>query len=468
MGGGLIQLVSKGAQDVYLTGNPQVTFFKVVYRRHTNFSTECIQQLLTEDIHNARTIDCHLKRDGDLIYRAYFEYTNNHPTYYPSNFGNYMIEKVDLLIGGQLIDSHLGHWMDINARLRYPQYSQNSMITNEMCGSKDDTNHLYNNYQKCSASSGVYSNSYKDKNEDIINEIEYSQVTIGKLSVPLQFFFCENPGLALPLIALQYNEVVLHFELRDLNHFMNQVKESERKKTPPVNVNISEENPLNKGHGEIWVEYVYLDTDERRRFAQVSHEYLIEQIQYREEILTEGNFAINLVFNNSVKELVFACDWNHLTDHGTIPGLGNYRTGVSIKMNGNNIFSPNRSLNYFTRNLIFDKHTGNPNTALSRDGHILYKNITKSNQIDIYQDIVDIYDIIGVYSFALKPEEHQPTGTFNFSMVSKAEMTIQNMCPPILHSNTHDTYEESRTFRVYAVTYNLLRIMSGMGKLAYI
>ena len=464
MGGGLIQLVSKGAQDVYLTGNPQVTFFKVVYRRHTNFSTECIQQILTEDIHNARSIDCHLKRDGDLIYRAYFEYTNNQQTYYPSNFGNYMIEKVDLLIGGQLIDSHLGHWMDVNARLRYPS-ARNSMMTDEMCGSdKNDTYYLYNNYQKCSASSGVYSNSYKiDQKENIKNNIKYTPVTIGKLSVPLQFFFCENPGLALPLIALQYNEVVLHFEFRDLTHFMNQVKH-----THPA-TDISEDNPLNKGHGEIWVEYVYLDTDERRRFAQVSHEYLIEQIQYREEILTEGNFTINLVFNNSVKELVFACDWNHLTDHGTIPGLGNHRTGISIKMNGNNIFSPNRSLNYFTRNLIFDKHTGNPNTSLSnRDGHILYKDITNSDQINIYEDIVDLYDIIGVYSFALKPEEHQPTGTFNFSMVSKAEMTIQNMCPPMLHSNTHDTYKESRTFRVYAVTYNLLRIMSGMGKLAYI
>ena len=464
MGGGLIQLVSKGAQDVYLTGNPQITFFKVVYRRYTNFSIECIQQILTEDIYNARSVDCHIKRDGDLIYRVYFEYINNIETYYPSNFGNYMIEKVDLLIGGQLIDSHLGHWLDINARLRYPQYSSNLHITNQMCGKEESVYHLYNNYQKCSASSGVYSNTFSDETK----VFTYKKINIGRLSIPFQFSFCQNPGLALPLIALQYNEVVIHIDFKDLTGFMNKVKQTV--KSVENIVDIIKDNPINKGHGEIWVEYIYLDTDERRRFAQISHEYLIEQIQYREKILNTNNFDIDLVFNNSVKELIFACDWNNQYDHGTIPGLGNNITDISIKMNGNNIFSPNRSLHNFTRNIIFDKHTGNPNTTLYRDGKIFYKE-KNNEEIYIYSNNnVELYDLIGVYSFALKPELHQPTGTFNFSMISKSTMIINNMCPPILNNNNYtiEDYVESRTFRVYALSYNILRIMSGMGKLAYI
>jgi hypothetical protein len=496
MGGGLIQLVSKSAQDVYLTGNPQITFFKVVYRRHTNFSMEFIQQVLTDDIHNGRKIDCHIKRDGDLIHRVYFEYINNKECYYPSNFGSYMINKVDLLIGGQVIDSHLGHWLEINSRLNNLSFNTGELkLTDQMCGIDYNQSYLYNNYQKCSGSSGVHSNDIYIDDDKNTSTIIYKKKVLGKLSIPLQFSFCKNPGLALPLIALQYNEVVIHLEFRDITPFMNDASK--------FNSNIFENNndiinPINMGHGEIWVEYIYLDTDERRRFAQISHEYLIEQIQYKEEILTINNFDINLTqFNNPVKELVFSCDWDTIYDHGTIPGLGNNKTDISIKINGNNIFSPHRSLHHFTRNNILDNHSGNPNSNLFRDGRIFYNKIESNDKKYLYvnggkkdniffNSPVDIqnnqimeyiynntnvssYDIIGVHSFALKPELHQPTGSFNFSTVSKSQLIINNMCPPILiDDNNKNDYIECRTFRVYAISYNILRIMSGMGKLAYI
>tara|TARA_B100001115_G_scaffold184268_1_gene186003 strand:+ start:3449 stop:4801 length:1353 start_codon:yes stop_codon:yes gene_type:complete len=450
MGGGLIQLVSKGAQDVYLTGNPQVTFFKVVYRRYTNFSMECIPQTIDGDVEPGRSIDCHITRDGDLIHRVYFEYENNNQQYYPANFGNYMIQKVDLLIGGQLIDSHPGHWLEVYSRLTQPQYGLNPNMSEKM----NHPDRICTPYQQLSASGGVSAN--KDGSK-------YQKFRLGKLSVPLAFSFCQNPGLALPLIALQYNEVVLHMEFNPLTNFMSQVQTEHPSETI--------QNPISSGQSQIWVEYIYLDTDERRRFAQMSHEYLVEQLQYKEAILTRDNFDIDIQFNNSVKELVFACDWNRLKEPGTLPGLGNNLTKVSLTINGNNIFQSDRSLNYFTRNLIYERHEGNPNTFVkSTDGEgSIFHTEDGGTTIDTLGEGTEEtkFDVIGVYSFALKPDMHQPTGTFNFSTINGGKLIFKDMCPPKLESSI-DAYTESRTLRVYARSYNLLRIMSGMGKLAYI
>lgn len=418
MGGGLIQLVSKSSQDVYLTGNPQITFFKVVYKKYTNFSVESIEQVIKGDIKNK--LSCKFNRDGDLLYKVYLDYVNNQSHMYPNNFGNFLINDAEILIGGQRIDLHTGHWMEVYSRLN-TQY-KTSIDINDYLFDKN-----ISSYQQLSCSCGMIG-----KKTDKI---------IGKISIPFNFWFCKNPGLALPLIALQYNEVNLNIRL---------------------NQTIDLLNDLNLNNFKIMADYIYLDTDERRRFAQVSHEYLIEQVQINEHVVIDGTNTILLNFNNPVKELIFSPKWNN---NGSIPGIGNNNTLISLNINTHNIFDSDRDLYYFTRTQIYEKYKGNPLCLIDKDN-------TNNNEgkLDGVYDNYNIYDYIGVYSFSLNPNDYQPSGSFNFSTVQTCNMTIKNISPPIINNTIapKQTYNELRTLVFYATNYNILRIVSGIGALSYV
>jgi len=232
-----------------------------------------------------------------------------------------------------------------------------------------------------------------------------AEASIGlDVKVPLQFWFCRNPGLALPLIALQYHEVKV------VTSFSSHMPAATTTK--------------------LWADYIYLDTDERRRFAQVSHEYLIEQVQYQAGSGTGSSTELN--FNHPVKELVWSRGFETVSGNDQYKGvLQDLGTGdYQLKLNGHDRFSA-RPLNYFTKQQVWMHHTG-PGDIGSSAG--------KGGS----------GDGIAVYSFALKPEEHQPSGTCNFSRIDNAQLTGP---------------AESRD--VFAVNYNVLRIMSGMGGLAY-
>jgi hypothetical protein len=375
MGGGLMQLVAYGAQDIYLTGNPQITFFKVVYRRHTNFSMEAIEQTWNGNAVGATgRCTATISRNGDLVHRMYLEITGT--TSNKSNAGSAAISEIELEIGGQKIDKHTGDWMETWAELTEPNPTGHT-------GTSDGNASTGTLFQNMSGMGGAFSND-----------------TGTKHFVPLQFWFCRNPGLALPLIALQYHEVKVI-----LNHSVGDKYTS---------------NPTN----QLWCDYIYLDTDERRRFAQVSHEYLIEQVQEQ----TWSTTSKQLNFNHPVKELI----WKRTDSHDV---TGNAVDSTwKLKLNGHDRFA-SRDFRYFTRTQVWQHHSGagglKPATAENADG--------KFN------------DSIAVYSFALKPEEHQPSGTCNFSRIDNAQ----------LDSEAGDNYN------VYAVNYNVLRIMSGMGGLAY-
>jgi hypothetical protein len=250
-----------------------------------------------------------------------------------------------------------------------------------------------------------------------------TKFTEKRVYVPLQFWFCRNPGLALPLIALQYHEVKVNI-------------------TFATGANVSGTAATGSlSSVKLWADYIYLDTDERRRFAQVSHEYLIEQLQYQSEA-AGSTFTLN--FNHPVKELIWC---------GSRAATGNQNGGVhnpydlstssddvkaargsvtaTIKLNGHERFAP-RHETYFTRTQVAQHHSGNSG------GHK--------------------QDAIHVYSFALKPEEHQPSGTCNFSRIDNAQLVYS---AGVRGANSGDG------LKIYAVNYNVLRIMSGMGGLAY-
>ena len=475
MGGGLMQLVAYGAQDIYLTGNPQITFFKVVYRRHTNFAMETVGQTFSGTAGPSKTVVATISRNGDLVGRMYVTSTLSTTTN-----GASLVDSAEVEIGGQKIDKHTAEWMQIWNELSTPDSKAAALKTMQGC-----------------VSSGAATN---------VN-------AVGTIQVPLQFWFNRNPGLALPLIALQYHEVKVKIVLGAA---------------------------AAGGHTScaLNADYIYLDTDERRRFAQVSHEYLIEQVQ--EESAKDGK-SHTLNFNHPVKELV----WTNTADY----------TDAKLVLNGHDRFAV-QPTEYFQLRQPMDHHTAVPgqnvpqldvpnmlgtpielvqSPAVNGDagapatGKVLIgAEASNISLITLHEDqaptgvslpkvgdivsisVIDPTDaseraIVGLhtvtnaynesaetfsvtpglpvttdtdfvsisivaraagrcrtsqmtkkincYSFALKPEEHQPSGTCNFSRIDNAQLvTGANL---------------DATDKIYAVNYNVLRVMSGMGGLAY-
>ena len=374
-----MQLVAYGAQDIYLTGNPQITFFKVVYRRHTNFSMEAIEQTWngTSSGTTASRCTATISRNGDLVHRMYLEIDGTpRAEANPSAQG---ITDIELEVGGQKIDKQTGQWMNVWSHLTEPNPSGH-------VGEADDATKTGTLFQNLSGMGGC------------LGDTDGA----AKFFVPLMFWFCRNPGLALPLIALQYHEVKVI-----LNHDWTQGFSA-------------------LTSNKLWADYIYLDTDERRRFAQVSHEYLIEQVQ-EETVTAAGSSDLN--FNHPVKELVFCVN---ATD-GTLASIGSSSATYQLKLNGHDRFAA-RDWRYFSRTQVWQHHTGAGGLTAATESDGAFS------------------DGIGVYSFALKPEEHQPSGTCNFSRIDNAQFV--------------QTTNATAT-KVYAVNYNVLRIMSGMGGLAY-
>ena len=384
MGGGLMQLVAYGAQDIYLTGNPQITFFKVVYRRHTNFAMESVEQTLNGSASTGNKVVATVSRNGDLVGRMYVEADLGTQTAC-ANPGNTLLKEVTCEIGGQQIDKHYGHWLETWAELTESNsVATSDLVTAGMVGAVTG----FTPYQKMSAAGGV----------------QGAGVAPGLVHVPLQFWFNRNPGLALPLIALQYHEVKVSIQLAtdaEISGTATGIK--------------------------LWADYIYLDTDERRRFAQVSHEYLIEQVQHQN---FNDSSSMDLTFNHPVKELV----WTGAP--GSVGATTSIATPTDVDngdwklvLNGHDRMAA-RNTKYFTRTQVWQHHTGHGG--------------------------VTVADSVAVYSFALKPEEHQPSGTCNFSRIDNAQLK----CAAATGASNTAT-------NVYAVNYNVLRVMSGMGGLAY-
>ena len=384
MGGGLMQLVAYGAQDIYLTGNPQITFFKVVYRRHTNFAVESIEQTFNGSAALGKKFSCTIARNGDLLHRVYLETDVNvtianaaGTNIAKTSVGFELLDYVELEIGGQCIDKHYGDWMTLWTDLTH----------------EDDARSMLQDMVSIPAITSAGDDT--------------ATTSTHKLYVPLQFWFCRNPGLALPLIALQYHEVKLNVQYKS-------------------SVSVTNATAVTINNVCVFCDYVFLDTDERRRFAQVSHEYLIEQLQFSNALnagvgsgsTTTTSTQAELRFNHPVKELVWTVTDANSTDVECSDAL--------LQLNGHDRFR-RRNGDYFTQVQRYQHHSG---SLGSLNAHI--------------------------YSFALKPEDHQPSGTCNFSRIDNAVLNLNYAGTATAH-----------TLKVYAVNYNVLRIMSGMGGLAY-
>jgi hypothetical protein len=506
MGGGLMQLVAYGAQDIYLTGNPQITFFKVVYRRHTNFAMECIQQTIngTSTLTASSTSGTvTISRNGDLVGKVYVRCDQD---IVEGISGDSLISEVELEIGGQKIDKHYKEWNQLWAEL--------TTSDAKAAGYKYMTGGFNNTLASAATGQTAAGASSSTGQQSIM--------------VPLNFWFCRNPGLALPLIALQYHEVKLKFTW---GLTTTVARDDGTITTAPA--------------CEVWCDYIYLDTDERRRFAQVSHEYLIEQLQ-KQETAAAATSSIKLNFNHPVKELIWTNTSADITTQKT-----------KLVLNGHDRFTQ-QDREYFQLRQPLDHHTAVPGFNIKEvdtpvminpihtgvllqhasaqasltDATLVAASLTVSDQLqaatpirvgdvlsiavgghdadDMAKDAVDSHIVqvasvstaahpvcvfvtaipagaihsafttadglqvdiiarsqdprsrcsqlssdINVYSFALKPEEHQPSGTCNFSRIDNAKL------------NFSAASGSNGAITVYAVNYNVLRIMSGMGGLAY-
>jgi hypothetical protein len=450
MGGGLLQLVAYGAQDVYLTGNPQITFFKVVYRRHTNFAIEAIQQTPTGSNSLGSRASFQITRNGDLIHRIYFNgriknnnTVDNSAVALVPNFGQKLLKNVELEIGGQRIDKHYSEWLYIWNELSLPVGKREGY--NTMVGA--------NKGNLCTK---------------LLKGQEY------ELYVPLEFWFCRNVGLALPLIALQYHEVKINIEYDTADNLVDdndnnlcydeslktvaaQICSNGNKQygtTTSVSPNVFAENKnISLLDATLWVDYIFLDTDERRRFAQLSHEYLIEQLQFtgsdtiNKSSSIDNMKSIRMNFNHPCKELVWAIKRDNLTGHQVF--WNNFSSA-----DGSTTANPNNTMNDYIaskNNTLQAKIMLNGNDRFAtRKGD--YFSLVQPYQH--HENTPDVYHSgINVYSFALKPEEHQPSGTLNMSRIDTAVLNVSS--------------EVNGTIYVFAVNYNVLRILSGMGGLAY-
>jgi hypothetical protein len=537
MGGGLMQLVAYGAQDVYLTGNPQITFWKVTYRRHTNFAMESIEQTFNGQADFGRRVQCTVSRNGDLAYRTYLQVTLpeiNQSDAADANTGNYarwldcpgeqMISMVEVEIGGQRIDRQYGDWMHIWNQLTLT--SEQEAGYHKMVGQTTQLTYLTDPaFADVATACGAAS-----VPEAVCAPRKALPETT--LYVPLQFWFCRNPGLALPLIALQYHEVKINIELRPLDECLFAVK--------ALNASDSSQKTTNSYAkslvaASLYVDYVFLDTDERRRMAQNPHEYLIEQLQFTgDESIGSSSNKIKLNFNHPCKELVWVvqpdmhvayCD-SFIGGKTMHKALGaqpfNYTDAIDALPNSVLAFgSLDQTKDTITDGLFSDAAvydvsgaqtnvpdvTGQANRgslSVATDGstpgsgngvsdagvfvlaetalnmHCWGENpvVTAKLQLNgqdrfseregTYFDLVQPFQHhtrnpdtgINCYSFALRPEEHQPSGTCNFSRIDNA--TLQLVVSAAAIGGT-----QTAKVRVYATNYNVLRVMSGMGGLAY-
>lgn len=452
--GGLIQLVtSNGEQDLYIIGNPQISFFSTIYRRHTNFSCETVNEIFGSSVGGipvgfGRTVECTLPTIGDLVSNLtlrvklgslnpqlstaleigeHLDHCVDRPCAcalciqdeleegdyfgWVNCLGHALIKSTWITIGGVRIDKQYGEWMEIWSELTQTQEKRNGYY--QMIGKVDHTCYTATTF---------------------VRDME--------LYIPLNFWFCNNYGLALPIIALYNQQVKIHIEFRPFNQLW--VKNGNFNGTP--------QEP--SFEASLMIEYIYLDLDERKQIYESSHMFLIEQVQSsldHDASLIYNN--INLYLNHPTKEIFWVLQRNDVTgapqgvyDPTTYP-IGNDWFNYSsnkirstcyekdpfdvavLQFNGENRFMP-MPAKYFRLVQPYYRHTRNP------------------------------LNYIYCYSFALRPEEYQPTGHANFSRINTIRLVLKQ------HDTVNITGEKYHA-NIYTKNYNVITISEGMGGLLF-
>ena len=413
--GGLLQLVAIGKQDIFLTGNPEITWFKMVYRRYTSFAIESQVMYFDGDPDFGKRLSCLVPRRGDLLGPMMLELTlpaltltDGTPVSYTNAIGHAIIDEITLEIGEQEIDTQTGEWMEIWSNMTTTAMQRQGL--NDMIGKVDDY-------------------------------IEPQNFGPIKLYVPLRFWFCKNPGQYLPLLALQYHPIRINLKLKPLQSlfFSDQLS---------TNCDTLSVNPVKITDLRLYGDYVYLDVEERRRFVSNTHEYLIEQVQSTSDIsipIGATSSTVRLEFNHPIRELLWVIQRSVMTsyhEYFNYSSTSIMETGVRtdllqdalLQLDGYDRFD-RRDAGYFRLVQPYYHHTAVPNNLF------LYN-----------------------YCFALRPEELQPSGSLNASRIDSFVLQM-NIVPD---STTGATPPRGNAItRVYATNHNVLRIVNGFGGLLF-
>jgi len=533
MAGALMQIVAYGAQDLFLTGTPEITYWKVSYRRHTNFAMESIEQTFQGQADFGRRVSAVLSRNGDLAYRTYLQVTlpeinqqlntaSGGSVYarWLDYIGEQMIAQVEVEIGGQRIDRQYGDWMHIWNQLTMSSEQQKGYW--KMIGHTTQLTYITDpNFADVAgpcAGSGGPAQVCAPRNA----------LPETTLYVPLQFWFTKNPGLALPLIALQYHEVKINLDIRPIGECLWAVKDLAAVSGTQAVTGAYQQSLV---AASLYIDYIFLDTDERRKMAQNPHEYLIEQLQFTgDESVGSSSNKIKLNFNHPCKELIWVVQPDANVDYcasleanqtlfktfGAQPF--NYTDAIDALPNAIHAFGSPESISdarvsnsFITTAGLFEQPGGvdvmeQPGAtatwtgALAGNGiaagvsdagtfvlaetaldmHCWGENPVVTAKLQLngqdrfseregsYFDVVQPFQHhtrapdcgINLYSFALRPEEHQPSGSCNFSRIDNAVLQL------VLSSGTVAGTSTAKV-RVYALSYNVLRVMSGMAGIAY-
>ena len=402
MGAGtLVELIARGNQDTYIIGNPQFSFFKSVYKRHTNFAIEPIKQIFTESPDFGKRVTCIIDKKADLLsdimlelelpaLKTYVSWTNN--------IGCFIIDWVELQFGGEPIDRISGDLLDIFMDITTPS------------GKKQP---LYDMIGKYS----TFNNN--------------TQTEALKLLIPIPFWFCRSIEKALPLISMQYTDIKLVFQFKPFDKCWYKLSNGE---TPSSTPSITKANLI--------CNFIYLDVFERTKFAkEKNHEYLIEQFQSLNGFQLAQNLInanVRLFFNHNIKELY----WTYRTDVATsYNDYNNYANVTNYGTSNELIIAPFNEMNLrFNGNDRFEK--------LAETFFRLYQPYKHHSS--------GTNDYIYMYSFALNPEDTQPSGTCNFSKLDNITLNLD--CSASIPSGI---------INVYSINYNILRIQNGMSGLLF-
>ena len=415
--GGLLQLVAMGKQDIFLTGNPQITWFKMVYRRYTNFAVESQALFFDGDPDFGKRLSCLVPRRGDLLGPLLLEITlpaltltDGTPVSYVNSIGHALIDEITLEIGEQEIDTQTGEWMELWSNMTTTATQRQGF--NDMIGKVDDY-------------------------------IQPQNFGPLKLYIPLRFWFCKNPGQYLPLLALQYHPIRINLKLKPLQELFFSPSLAN-----PAVCNTLAVNPVKITDLRLFGDYVYLDVEERRRFVSNTHEYLIEQIQYTPPIaipIGATSSTVRLEFNHPIRELIWFIQRSQMTsNHEPF----NY-SSTSILENG------------VRRDLMAD-------TVIQLDGHDRFDKrdagYFRLVQPYYHHTVVPNNLFLYNYCFALRPEELQPSGSLNASRIDSFILQM-NLSPD---STTGATPPRGTAItRVNATNHNVLRIINGFGGLLF-
>jgi hypothetical protein len=509
-GGGLLQLVAVGKQDVFLTGNPSVSWFKFVYRRHTNFAIESQRMYFDGSPTFGQKLSCLVPRNGDLLGPVFLTVTlpqlfvqgSNppQPIGYVNSPGHALIQEISIQIGEQEIDKQTGQWMEIWSALTVDA-SQRAGFE-EMVGQKpgypfiDYQNNAYDlSGVNQTAPKWVFSreagtlnvdisgirivggkispgpvsgSGYTAGNNDYVYPNQYDEPIMGPVTlyIPLRFWFNKNPGLYLPLLAMQYHPVRINITLAPLQSMFYTKKlylPENPNYVPPTGdpcaagVTVYAANPMGL---QFWGDYVFLDVPERRRFVSAPLEYLIEQVQYTPPLAIPAGSrtaTLSINFNHPIKEFIWVLQRDIMVnrhEYFNWSSLGFYE----IQMNQvNGLSEPvNRTDMFVTAKLQLDGQ----DRFDAREPRYF-------RLVQPYQRHTNIPSdrYIYLYSFALRPEEQQPSGSLNASRIDNIVLQIglQDVNTQISLS----TRFGNMSAYIYATNYNILRVVDGYAGLLF-